>query len=54
MVAIDLGKQQKIDADPKSIQQINFIGDLGQTEDKTMFFILEEKKETILDFQKEL
>ena len=28
MIAMDLGKQQTLDADPKSIQQINFIGNL--------------------------
>ena len=28
LIAIDLSKQQKLDADPKVIQQINFIGNL--------------------------
>ena len=28
MIAIDLSKQQALDADPKAIQQINFTGDL--------------------------
>ena len=28
MIAIDLGKQQELDADPKAIQQINFTGNL--------------------------
>ena len=28
MIAIDLSKQQVLDADPKAIQQINFIGNL--------------------------
>ena len=50
MVAIDLGNQLKLDTDSKSIQQINFTWNLGLTEDTAMFFILEEKKETILDF----
>ena len=30
MIAIDLGKQQALDSDPKVIQQINFIGHLAR------------------------
>ena len=30
MIAIDLSKQQALDADPKSIQRINFTGNLAQ------------------------
>ena len=52
LIAIDLGKQQKIDADPKAIQQINFTGNLNREEGSTMFFIIEEAKETVLDFSK--
>ena len=48
MIAIDLSKQQALDADPKAIQQINFITNLDQ--DGNTFFIIEEAKETILDF----
>ena len=29
MIAKDLSKQQALDADPKSMQQINFTGNLG-------------------------
>ena len=29
MIAIDLSKQQELDADPKAIQQINFTGNLN-------------------------
>ena len=47
---LDLSKQQALDADPKAMQQINFTGNLGQDECATMFFIIEEAKETILDF----
>ena len=52
MIAIDLSKQQALDADPKAIQQINFIDNLDRPEGATMFFIIEEAKalETILDF----
>ena len=49
MTAIDLSKQQALDADPRAIQQINFTGNLDRP-GKTMFFIFEEAKETILDF----
>ena len=48
MIAIDLSKQQALDADPKAIQQINFTGNLE--EQSTIFFIIEEAKEAILDF----
>ena len=46
MIAIDLSKQQVLGADPKAIQQIKFTGNLDQTENTTMFFIIEEAKET--------
>ena len=36
-----------------NIQQINFTGNLDQAGNKTMFFIIEEAKETILDFSQE-
>ena len=48
MIAIDLSKQQALDADQKAIQQINFTGNLHR--EAAMFFIIEEAKETILDF----
>ena len=51
LVAIDLSKQQKLDVDPKVIK-INFTGNLNREEGATMFFIIEEVKETVLDFSK--
>ena len=47
-----LNKQQAFDADWKGIQQISFTGNIDQDRDgdKAMFFIIEEAKETILDF----
>ena len=30
MIAIDLSKQQALDADPKAIQRINFAGNLDE------------------------
>ena len=50
MIPIDLSKQQALDANPGSIQQINFTVNLNQTGNTTMFFIIEKAKETILVF----
>ena len=48
MIATDLIKQKGRDADAKSIQQTNFTGNL--TQEATIFFIIEEVKEAVLDF----
>ena len=48
MIAIDLSKQQALDADPKAIQQINFTGNLEQQ--STIFLIIKEAKEMVLNF----
>ena len=53
MLAIDLSKQQALDADPKAIQQLRFIANLNQAGNTTMFFIIEEAKESILNFWQE-
>ena len=53
MIAIDLSKQQTLDADPKARQQTNFTGNLTRAEGLTMLFIIKEEKEIILDFSKE-
>ena len=50
MIAIDLSKQQALDADPRAIQQINFTANLDKDGNTTTFFIIEEAKETVLDF----
>ena len=50
MIAIDLSKQQVLDADPRAIQQNNFTANLDRAGNATMFFIIEEAKETVLDF----
>ena len=50
MIAIDLSKQQALDADPRAIQQINFTANLDRAGNTTVFFIIEEAKETVLDF----
>ena len=50
MIAIDLRKQQALDADARAIQQINFTANLDRAGNTTMFFIIEQAKETVLDF----
>ena len=42
MIAIDLSKQQNIDADPRAIQQINFAVNLDRAGNTRFYFILEE------------
>ena len=49
MITIDLSKQQVLDADPKSIQQINFTANLDRANTR-FYFILEEAKETVFEF----
>ena len=50
MIAIDLSKQQALDADPKAIQQINFTANLDRAGNTRLYFILEEAKETVFEF----
>ena len=50
IIAVDLSKQQALDADPRAIQQINFTANLDRAGNTRVYFILEEAKETILDF----
>ena len=50
MIAVDLNKQQALDADPRAIQQINFTANLDRAGNTRVYFILEEAKKTILDF----
>ena len=50
LIAVDLSKQRELDADPRTIQQIEFIGMLKTR--SNVFTILEKSKETILKFYK--
>ena len=50
MIAVDLSKQQALDADPRATQQINFTANLDRAGNTRVYFFLEEAKETILDF----
>ena len=50
LIAVDLSKQKALDADPKAIQQIIFT---GKTDNQIrVYYILEQSKETILEFSK--
>ena len=50
LIAVDLSKQRELDADPRAIQQIEFVGMLKTR--SNVFTILEKSKETILEFYK--
>ena len=53
LIAIDFSKQQKLDVDPKAIQQINFTGSLNRVGGARMYFNIEKAKQTVLDFSKD-
>ena len=44
MIAVDLSKQQALDADPKAVQQINFTVNLDRAGNTKFYFILEDAK----------
>ena len=50
MIALDVSKQQALDPAPKAIQQIDFTEKLDIAGNARIYFILEEAKETVLDF----
>ena len=50
MIAVDLSKQKALHFDPKAIQQTNFTANLDRAGNTRVYFILEEAKETVLDF----
>ena len=50
ITAVDLSKQKVFDANPIANQQINFAANLNKVNDTKIYFILEEAKETRLDF----
>ena len=50
MIAVDLSKQKALGFNPKAIQQVNFTGNLDRAGTTRVYFILEEAKETVLDF----
>ena len=50
MIAVDFRKQQALDENPRAIQQINFTAKLDRAGNTRIYVILEEAKETILNF----
>ena len=55
LIAVDLSKQKPLDADSRAIQEIIFTGKIKATENNTrviIYYILEQSKETILEFSK--
>ena len=53
MISIDLVKQQAVYEDSRAIQQINLTANLDRENNTRIFFILEEAKETALEFSQE-
>ena len=54
MIAIDLSKQQVLDADPRAIQQINLTANLDRVGNKQCSLSLKKQKKLFLNFHKEL
>ena len=55
LIAADLNKQKALDADSRAIQQIIFTGKIKAAADNTrviIYYILEQSKETMLEFSK--
>ena len=50
MIAIDLSKQQALDADPSAIQQINFTANLNRDDGATIFLIIEQANKNVFEF----
>ena len=50
MTAVDLSRQNEFNADPRAIQQINFTEKLYRAGNTTIFFSIEEAKETVFEF----
>ena len=53
MIAVDLNKQQALDADPKAIQQINFTANLNIPGKLEYISFLKKQKKLFLNFHKE-
>ena len=50
MIAVDLIRQNELDADPRAIQKFDFTANLDRAGNTTIFFIIEEAKETGFKF----
>ena len=54
MIAIDLSKEQALDADLRAIQQINFTANLDTPGNTRFNSFLKKQKKLFLNFHKEL
>ena len=55
LIAVDLSKQKALDVDSRAIQQTIFTAKIKATADTTrviIYYILEQSKETMLEFSK--
>ena len=50
MIAVDLSRQNELDANPRAIQQINFTANSYRAGNTTIFFIIKVAKETLFEF----
>ena len=53
-IAADLGKQQELDADPKSILQIDFTGNLDRAGNIMLFILKKKQKKLFWTFYQDL
>ena len=54
MIAVDLSKQQALDADPRAIQQIKFTAHLDKARNTIIFSFLRKQKKLFLTFHNKL
>ena len=52
MIAIDLSRQNELDADPRAIQQINFTANLDRAGNTPIFLLLKKQKKQFLSFHR--
>ena len=52
MIAIDLSRQNELDADPRAIEQINFTANLARAGNKQHFLLLKKQKKQCLNFHR--
>ena len=52
MIAVDLSRQNELDADPRAIQQINFTANLDRAGNKQHFLLLKKQKKQFLNFHR--
>ena len=53
IIAVDLSKQQPLDADRKAIQQINFTANLDRAGNQDFTLFVKKQKKIFLNFHKE-